>query len=105
VTEKEGPKPNKDEFYRVSTPEHVFVPGVGFMKAPESASITLSSEGQILDMLKARGFSEEAVAAFKGGKIIQMTLQDTPFGINIVSETWQGKEETESTILSPKPSR
>jgi hypothetical protein len=94
----QGLEPDKDGLHTVSTPEHVFVPGVGFTKAPTVASISFGEEEKILDMLRSKGFSEEAIKAFRSGKPIQMLMQDTPFGTNIVSETWEGKEEEEKGL-------
>ena len=56
--------------------------------------LSLGKEEDILAALRAQGFSEAAIAAFKSGKPIQMRFEDTPFGRYVESEYWQGKEDT-----------
>ncbi len=93
ANQNKRPPLKKGELHVESTPDTVFVPGVGFMPAPEKVSVSVGDEEKILEGLRSHGFSEKAIAAFKSGKVIKMIYQNTPFGVNIISETWKGNEE------------
>lgn len=69
-------------------PEQYVFDGEGLKKVEPAASISLGREEDILAMLRLRGFSEEAIAAFRSGKAIAINYVQTPFGTVVLDERW-----------------
>ncbi len=91
--EEANPTPfRKGELHVESSSEIVVDPVVGFVKAPTVATTAIGDEEMVLNQVRMLGFSEEALTAFKSGKIITIEYDDTPFG-RIATERWKGKEE------------
>lgn len=85
---------DKDELHIVESPSHVVDPERGFVEAPVKATLAIGNEEMVLNFLRSQGFSEEAIKAFKSGKILRAQVIDTPFGKQVVSEDWEGRETT-----------
>src|SRR3989339_1479765 len=64
----------------------------GFTRPDAGASIALGEEEDILQYLREKGYSEEALKAFKSGKAIIVNHYNTPFGV-YREEKWVGKDE------------
>lgn len=67
----------------------------GFRLGNPNNLVALGKEKDILAFLRQQGYSEEAIAAFKSGKPIIMTYQDTPFGRAKLNEDWSGKDKND----------
>ena len=81
----------KGELYVGSSSGVGIDPLVGFVR--KSATVASGDTEKVLGMLRARGLSEEAIAAFKSGKIIRTQSIETPFGLQATSEDWDGKDK------------
>lgn len=92
----EKPLFQKGEIHTASTPDTEFVPGVGFVPSQAGASIVVGDEEMVFADLRKRGYSEEAIAAIKNGKIIEVRIEETVFG-TLRTEKWEGKDEGQET--------
>lgn len=67
-------------------------------RAPGESFISLGEEKDVLAMLRARGLSEEAIAAFKRGEVIVGRMHRGLFGEMVMepgSEDWLSKRKEE----------
>ena len=90
--EEEG-DPSKVEIIR---PAPTLGPG-GFEQRND-AFIALGEEEDLLAMLRARGWSEEAIGAFRSGEVVVMRLEKDLFGQDMIipgSEDWLSKMKRE----------
>ncbi len=92
---KDGGDPSKLTRY---PPEQYAFDGEGMKKLESPVSISLGREEDILAMLRLQGFSEEAIEAFRTGKPIMMTYQQTPFGRVVLDEQWLDKDRDEEAV-------
>lgn len=67
-------------------------PGVGFVEGNPNNFIAIGSADQIIEGLRQRGWSEEALEAFKSGKSISRNVTTTPLGRVGQDEKWPGKD-------------
>ena len=58
-------------------------------------SVSIGKEEDILAALRARGYSEDAIAAFKSGKPIKMNILKVGDKDVILGEDWKGKKPEE----------
>jgi len=65
----------------------------GFRLGDPNNFIALGNEEDVLGMLRAMGFSEEALQAFRSGTPLLATIQETPFGRFMVEEDFEGKKK------------
>lgn len=67
-------------------------------RPPGGSSIALGEEKDILAMLRMKGWSEEAIAAFRKGEVIGCNTQIGLFGETMIipgSEDWKSKRKSE----------
>ena len=76
---------------QVKDPQEGFPEGTT-VKREGNAFVALGKEKEILDGMRSRGWSEEALKALKEGKSIRRNITPTPFGSSS-EEHWKGKDE------------
>lgn len=92
MADKNEGDPSRLEIYRPG-------PKIGpdGFRQEDGASIALGKEEDVLAMLRAMGWSEEAIEAFLSGEAIVCKMQVTPFGmiVDTESEDWLSKMKRE----------
>jgi len=59
-------------------------------------NMAIGAEEDILALLRSKGWSEEAIVAFKSGKIIRRDMVGMKGGRDLIlGEHWEGKKEEE----------
>lgn len=67
-------------------------PEVGFVEGNHNYFVAVGDEENILEGMRQRGWSKEALEALKSGKVITRDVTSTPLGRVGHRENWSGKE-------------